>query len=878
MASKIRDILPVHRLDWRNYFVKTRRLVVIRGEQFSVFPSLNSSPHQPQSPLVALVLLLAVFCASASAAPEGNGAEFKIPSLADNLLATYCFECHDGDVAKGDVQLDHLTDLSHPARLELLNNALEQLYSGEMPPKKGDQPTEAEREELVTWIWGELRSHNASKLEDKLRYYKYGNYINHDKLFSGEIKTAPFTKSRRWRVNELIYHERVNDVFELKDNKRRSSFYGVVKPFNLPSESGVKYYDTEMVEGGQFLTLMSNAKWIVGKQLRAALLESGEFQFSKDYLEAKANGGRGLYTRFPDERWNPGVTAEPFRQVIMEETPGDELVQAAIAHQFKVALQREPSEAEMKKYLTFFNETCEKSDKTSALKKVMVSVLMEPEFLYRNEFGGGEPDEHGRQKLTPREGSYALAYALTDKIPDPALVEAAQSGKLNAREDYEREVRRMLNDDLLDKPRILRFFQDYFGYRGIYDVFKDEERFVGAYNPHRVVSTSYIYRIPGKISREADLLVESILERDEDVFETLLTTDKYFVHHTGDNEEMRKKTEQAQEFYSRLRKIYVATRGVNQKEYAKVVKELGLEKGYLFGDEKKGYQDRFNRKFGIDMMMAVNFFGEDGSNRKDTDGNYLPHLGEAVDHSPKMYNLDHTTWDYEVEQPFKVENRMGMLTHPAWLVSHSHNAVTDPILRGKWVREKLLGGFIRDVPITVDAKVPEDPDKTLREKFAVTEATKCWHCHEKMNPLGYPFESYDDFGRFRTEEEIEYPENIIKTERVIARSEHGTMKHLDVNHYKTKPVDPTGFLEGTGDESLDGPVKDAKDMISRIAKSDRARQVFIRNVFRYFMGRNETLDDSQTLIAADKAYLESGGSFKELIVSILTSDSFIYRK
>ena len=104
------------------------------------------------------------------------------------------------------------------------------------------------------------------------------------------------------------------------------------------------------------------------------------------------------------------------------------------------------------------------------------------------------------------------------------------------------------------------------------------------------------------------------------------------------------------------------------------------------------------------------------------------------------------------------------------------------------------------------------------------------------------------------------------------------MKHLIVNHYKTKPFDPTGFLEGTGDESLDGPVKDAKDMISRIAKSDRARQVFIRNVFRYFMGRNETLDDSQTLIAADKAYLESGGSFKELIVSILTSDSFIYRK
>ena len=44
------------------------------------------------------------------------------------------------------------------------------------------------------------------------------------------------------------------------------------------------------------------------------------------------------------------------------------------------------------------------------------------------------------------------------------------------------------------------------------------------------------------------------------------------------------------------------------------------------------------------------------------------------------------------------------------------------------------------------------------------------------------------------------------------------------------------------------------------------------------MGRNEMLSDSITLIEAEKAYLESGGSFKALLVSILTSDSFLYRR
>jgi hypothetical protein len=38
------------------------------------------------------------------------------------------------------------------------------------------------------------------------------------------------------------------------------------------------------------------------------------------------------------------------------------------------------------------------------------------------------------------------------------------------------------------------------------------------------------------------------------------------------------------------------------------------------------------------------------------------------------------------------------------------------------------------------------------------------------------------------------------------------------------------------------------------------------------------LSDSKTLIDADRAYVESGGSFDAVIVSLLTSESFLYRK
>jgi hypothetical protein len=253
--------------------------------------------------------------------------------------------------------------------------------------------------------------------------------------------------------------------------------------------------------------------------------------------------------------------------------------------------------------------------------------------------------------------------------------------------------------------------------------------------------------------------------------------------------------------------------------------------------------------------------------------------GEEV---TSYWNIDWRSWDYPAQQPAKIPNRKGILTHPAWLIAHSQNLETDPIHRGKWVQEKLLAGSIPDVPITVDAVIDPDHAKTMRQRMEIkTGAVSCWRCHQKMDPLGFPFEIYDDFGRFRTEENLEHPENLIN-EAPKGHIAKTSIKELTFGAqlpvYKTLPVNPKGVLDGTGDSKLDGEVEDAFDLIDRLAKSNKARQSIIRHAFRFFMGRNETLSDSKTLIDAEKAYLENEGSFDEVIVSLLTSDSFIYRK
>ena len=226
---------------------------------------------------------------------------------------------------------------------------------------------------------------------------------------------------------------------------------------------------------------------------------------------------------------------------------------------------------------------------------------------------------------------------------------------------------------------------------------------------------------------------------------------------------------------------------------------------------------------------------------------YFIYVNSHRDHgNPLVYNLP-PDWKPVVNPvQFPKDQRMGVLTHPAWLVAHSGNFDNDPIRRGHWIRYKLLGGTVPDIPINVDAKLPDEPTMTLRERMHVTREESCYKCHSKMNPLGLPFEQYDHYGRLRFTE-------------------------LD------KPVDTTSKLVNTGIPGLDGPLKTPFQLIERLAAAEHCEQVFVRYVFRYFTGRNETLGDAKTLQDAHAAYQQSEGSMKALVISLLTSDSFLYR-
>jgi hypothetical protein len=795
--------------------------------------------------------------------------DFKVPSNAKEILGNYCTDCHEDGTEKGDIRLDNLEELPLQARLDLMNRALEQVYLKQMPPKKKDQPTQEEREQLGSWFWDVLNAHNASKLEDKLRYPSYGNYVDHHELFSGKNKQAAFTPARRWLVSPQIFDERVRNVFLLEGKERNTPLTGITNPFVLPDASGVRDYDIGQLDGGSLLVMLTNVEWISEKQIRPARVKAGEIKADE----------------FPDpkDRWSPSATPIEFENIILSPSaPSDDQTRAAITKQFNLVLRRPPTEAEMVKYFELTREAITAAGNSEGLRQMLKTVLLESEFLYRLEFGAGAQDKDGRKILSAREAAYAISYALGDKDPDAKLLEAASQGQLKNRDDFKREVTRLLDDKTyyhgsidpsgntskvvshaVSHPRIIRFFREFFGYPNAPKVFKDTERSQGIYqNADRgTLGTA------GFLVDEADKVVALCVEKDQKVFENLLTTDQYFVFHNMDNKTTAAIIEKWRGVWEKLKdsewrtdpeKVILAN-----EEYLKSTLQIvpGNEsKPLRHANTLKRCMLHFEATFGKGATPFVN----------------LPwQHGNTYWHSP-IYNLPSPSGkdgkyndpplDYPIVQPFKIQHRKGILTHPAWLVAHSLNTETDPVRRGRWIREKLLAGRVPDIPITVDAVVPEDHHKTLRTRLeAITLKQDCWKCHEYMNPLGLPFEMYDDFGRFRTDEVLIHPENI------IGKEGRG-------NKYKSLPVDPRGALDSTGDPALDGEVKDALDLIDRLAKSTRVRQSIIRHAFRFYMGRNEMLSDSQTLIDADNAYVSSGGSFKAVILSLLTSDSFIYRK
>jgi len=687
------------------------------------------------------------------------------------FLSQYCIRCHGETKPKADLSLHQLTgDLTKKADIETWKSVLDQLEIREMPPEDAKQPKLNERAKLVLQIKAMLKRAGETINDGKWRTPSKGNWVDHDTLFSTKTTTENGTQARLWRVTGQAYEEFMSQK-------------------NLQYKLGIRDYGPQKIRSPwNFMPQRDFNDYASSHRIGEAEVEY--------HMRNATTLAQAMVKRFANNRPSPGY-ADWIKEINDVLKAGDaatpEQARAVTPAAFKSILGREPSAKELERYTGFLEKNLKPLGAEKAVEHFLIALLFQPELTYRIEIPA---DGASRQILSPYALSRALAFTLTDRNPDANLAKAVSEGKLATREDVRLQVVRILGDAKLEKPRILRFFQEYFGHHAAEAVFKDEVTLkasgIGeknAWHPNYFIS-------------DADRLIEWVLASDKNVLQELLTTSKTFT---------------------------------------------------LTMDPKSRDKQ-----------------GEGTRNNRNTNKPFQKPEQTVLD----IYEVSmKSRLDWTDERPFEMPaaHRMGMLTHPSWLIAQSGNFDNHAIHRGRWIREKLLGGRIPDVPITVNAMLPDEPHKTLRDRMRVTREEYCWKCHQQMDPLGMPFEQFDHFGRYRTAEQI-----MDKTATADPKNQNKDGSPRQTKYTSAK-LDTTGAVERTGIPKLDGPVQDPFELIRKLAASEHVQQVFVRHVFRYFLGRNETLEDGPTLVAAHRAYVDNGGSMNALIASLLTSDAFLYR-
>lgn len=194
------------------------------------------------------------------------------------------------------------------------------------------------------------------------------------------------------------------------------------------------------------------------------------------------------------------------------------------------------------------------------------------------------------------------------------------------------------------------------------------------------------------------------------------------------------------------------------------------------------------------------------------------------------------------------DERRGLLTQPGLMTLFAHADQSSPIQRGVFVRDKIFCSPVEPPPPSVDNNPPDpQPGLTTRELFEVHTANPaCARCHSLIDPVGFGFEAYDQLGRFRA-------------------TENGD------------PIDTTGELTALDEEDILGPFDGALELGTRIATSDTVLECLTHKWFTFAMGRSHGEADHCSIEAALKQANTFGGSLKELLVGLTTSDSFRFR-
>lgn len=187
--------------------------------------------------------------------------------------------------------------------------------------------------------------------------------------------------------------------------------------------------------------------------------------------------------------------------------------------------------------------------------------------------------------------------------------------------------------------------------------------------------------------------------------------------------------------------------------------------------------------------------------------------------------------------------RGGVLQQASFLAAHAHEDTTSPVKRGDFVLRRLLCTRIpRPAEVGIETVFPPPSRaRTTRERFSAHSSTPgCRTCHERLDALGYTFESFDATGAQRA-------------------ADNG------------KGIDTRAKAEFKGEELAFG---DSLDLSRWLAHNPDVDECYLRQAYRYFTAQSDPKIESELVgLSAD-----GGGNLFDALVSFVESDLFVLRE
>ncbi len=184
----------------------------------------------------------------------------------------------------------------------------------------------------------------------------------------------------------------------------------------------------------------------------------------------------------------------------------------------------------------------------------------------------------------------------------------------------------------------------------------------------------------------------------------------------------------------------------------------------------------------------------------------------------------------------------GLLGQSAIMMATANGVDTQPVLRGVWMLENILGMPPPAPPKDVPALTPDTQGATTpRELLAAhTKDAACATCHESIDPLGFVLENYDPVGRWREH----WPKSSAK-------------------------IDPTGVLP---DGTTIADVVDLKHWV--VENIDLFSQCLAEKLMTYATGRAPNYAERREIETIVKKNHQNGNGFRDLVLALIESRTF----